>query len=127
MLTREVAGKKGDVQKCKYAANGVVGLLWLNRALHYITLMVKGLHEGATSKEAARAAYNGALKPYHGWVTSKFVGAAMGMCPDKSDILKKLGITHPDELQRFIGLLEPIVHETLALLDSSGCNFPDKV
>ena len=46
-------------------------ILWLNRATTFITMFIRGLHDGKESKVAASTAYDTVLKPYHGFMTKK--------------------------------------------------------
>ena len=112
-------------------ADGAKSLLWLNRASTFMTRLMRGLADGAEPKAAAGSAYSEVLRPYPGFVTSRVVGTAMGLCPPMKSILSKLEL--PDEgeaqvqLSSFLALMEPLTAEVMELMVSSGINFPDKV
>lgn len=111
--------------------NGAKALLWLNRASTFMTRLMRGLADGLAPKEAAAKAYGDILKPYHGFMTSKVVGTAMGLVPNIETILKKLDLPTEEEGKRqmdaFLALMEPLTQEVMAIIDSHGINFPDKV
>ena len=113
--------------------NGAKALLWLNRASTFMTRLMRGLADGLPPKEAAAKAYAEILKPYHGFMTSKVVGTAMGLVPSIEVICKKLewaGMDDPGgkaEMDAFLALMEPLVAEVMALVEAHNLNFPDKV
>ena len=113
------------------AADGAKSLLWLNRAATFLARLMRGLADGVEPKAAASAAYTHALGPYHGFMTSKVVGTAMGLCPPRETILRKLDLPSEEEasaqLAAFLARLEPLVANVGALMASNGLDFPDKV
>ena len=106
-------------------------ILWLNRATTFITMFIRGIHDGKESKVASSTAYDTILKPYHGFMTKKVVGTAMGLCPSADVIRTKFNL--PDEaaaaeqMGAFLALMEPLTAAVLALIEKNGLNFDDKV
>lgn len=91
---------------------GSHSLLWLNRASSFLCSLVRGIHSGKEPKVAASDAYKAILEPFHGWVTKKLQGTAMGLCPSKEAILANLGLFSEVEasaqLEAFLRLMEPL-------------------
>jgi len=111
--------------------SAVWGLLWINRASHFIFTFLRELIQGKSGKDAVDAAYK-TLSVYHGLLTRKFVSMAMAVAPMKrEDIIMKIGL--PDESVTlreggtFLALGEVVVHDITAMMDELGTNFPDRV
>lgn len=132
LVQAELEAHGADIKKCKFKESGIIGLLWLNRAVMFITTFCANLNAGAeTSKAAAVSAYEKILKPYHGWIAGGVVTMAMGMCPTIEDLYVKLEIADPEVRQEklggFLKLMEPLYSEILTLLEAHKANFPDTV
>ena len=63
-----------EVEKDEHTGNSgcTKGLLWLKRAMQFLVELLRILHQDkdASVSDAANAAYEKVLKPYHGWITS---------------------------------------------------------
>ena len=109
----------------------VGGVLWLNRATTFIAAFIRGLADGLPSREAAAAAYDNTLRMYHSAVTAAFVSRAMSLCPDREKIIERLNLPSEEvgkqQLDAFLGLMEPLVEEIRGFLDAMGANFPDRI
>ena len=135
MVTKEKAAK-GDKWKKMGGDNktGTRGILWLNRATTFITMLMEKVAGGMEPSAAGAEAYATILKPYHGWMISKVVGSAMSSAPKKEVILDRLG--HPDkpltdeeakaQLAAFVTPMKALVTKISDFLEKEGCNFPDK-
>jgi len=73
---------------------GIIGMLWAKRAVQFIMVYLDllGTRPDLNSSQCARQTYDTVLAKYHGWFTSKAIGAAMGMAPARDEIFLKLGI-----------------------------------
>lgn len=122
-VPREVAVKDKD-SICRQ-------VLWLNRAVRFITRFLEGLAEGRTSSDAASHAYATEIKMYHGWLVGKAVGSIMSIAPNKESIIRRFGFPTEEaillEVNTLIKELRPLVDEVLKLLDDLGSNFAEKV
>jgi len=119
-------------EKCRdrKARSAVIGLLWTNRAVGFVVVFMRGLHDGLSAKDASNMAY-ATLKQYHGWLTSKAVGTIMTAAPKRETILETMGIASEAQGKQLIGplleLIEPLVADIIVMMDALGCNFADKV
>ena len=111
--------------------NGGKALLWLNRASTLITAIMRGIYEGKDPKVAAGEAYETVLKPYHGFMTKKVVGTALGICPAKEAILQKLQLpteeAAKEQIAAFLKLMEPLLAAIMAVILKYDIHFEDKV
>jgi hypothetical protein len=78
----------------------------------------------------AREAYDGTLKPYHGWAISNVVRMALGMVPSRPQLLQSFGL--PDEasaaaaMGRATAVMRPVVTTVGGWYASHGWDWPDK-
>ena len=108
------------------------GLLWLTRALTFILETLRRLHADPALEVhgAASAAYEGTLKPYHGWITSTAYWAALKLVPYRRDFFAILGEGSAGldaELARLDAQLSPVLAAVRAFMEAEGVNFPDTV
>jgi len=83
--------KTHDGEKLK-DPSGAVGFLWMRRSLEFQTELYIGLIKGKSSVEAALAAYETRLRPYHGPVLRRFYTAFFrSMMPSRKSMLQRLG------------------------------------
>ena len=98
--------------------SSVRGTLWLNRACAFIVALLRGLEQGGTSSDAATAAYEAELKPYHGFIAGTVVGKVMQYVPTAEEIMEKFGLQTKEEakaqLEQLLVLWEPLVLEIKA-------------
>ena len=110
---------------------GCIGLLWAKRAVQFIMVYLDllGTRPDLNSSACARQTYETVLAKYHGWFTSKALGAAMGMAPTREDIFLKLGLkTEPQkQIAELIAVLARAVGAIQALLNKYNLDFDDKV
>jgi len=116
----EACGKPGE-------RNSTKSILWLNRELTFICMVMRLIASGKDSGEAGSQAYEVVIKRYHPWVVQKLVGAAVGYVPSIDQILEKLEIASKEEglrqLEEFCTLVEALSAEVSALLEKEGANF----
>jgi hypothetical protein len=116
-------------QKCAAAkANGTKSLLWLNRAATFISRLLRLLIEGKSSSEAAYAAYEEVLKPYHGWMTQQVVGNAVSLGPNREKIFTQLEITQEQAekiVPDFCDKMEKLTTEVKEFLVANNAFFTD--
>jgi hypothetical protein len=93
----------------------------------YLDLL--GTRGDLNSSQCARQTYDTVLAKYHGWFTSKAIGAAMGMAPSREDIFLKLGLRAEPAMAiaEMIAVLSKVVGSIQAVLDRFDVDFPDKV
>lgn len=92
MLEDEIAN--GNVKANNSAA---LSLLWLKRALDYLSKLVRNVAEDPSRKENmtefVQAAYNDTLKRYHGWIVKQVFSAVAHAAPYRADLLKSCGVS----------------------------------
>jgi len=121
--------KELGVDKCGKSGerNATKSILWLNRELSFICMLMRLMQMGKDSSEAGTLAYESTLKPFHAWIVQKAVGGAVGYVPKMEEILTLLKIPSKEEglkqLDDFCGLAEALTTEVLDMLKSEGANF----
>ncbi|KAH9256662.1 hypothetical protein BASA81_005166 [Batrachochytrium salamandrivorans] len=113
-------------------ASGIVSLLWAKRAVTFILTYLDflGTKPDWSAGQCAQQTYEVVLKRYHGWLTAKMVGAAMGLAPSREDIFVKLGLPKGGEsaaIAEFVAVLKLVMGEVHRLLSENDCDFPDTV
>lgn len=99
------------------------GLLWLTRAMDFLMAMLQNLadHLDWTLYQAASAAYQVTLKPYHGWIAASAFTVALNLCPGRKTFFSKLG---PGDLLADISTLTsayvPLLAENHEFLKTVG-------
>jgi hypothetical protein len=109
----------------------VIGALWAKRAIEFIAVYLHHLVENTeeTSGACASKTYALVLKRYHGWMISGIVGTALGMAPKREKIYEQFGLTTEDaseRLREMVVALRVVVDNVQLILESHGCDFPDK-
>eukprot|EP00327_Prymnesium_parvum_P029314 CAMPEP_0195572536 /NCGR_PEP_ID=MMETSP0814-20130614/4794_1 /TAXON_ID=97485 /ORGANISM="Prymnesium parvum, Strain Texoma1" /LENGTH=215 /DNA_ID=CAMNT_0040708311 /DNA_START=21 /DNA_END=668 /DNA_ORIENTATION=- len=119
-LGPELCGKPGE-------RNATKSILWLNRELVFISMVLRLMASGLESGDAGYQAYEVVIKRYHPWVVQKVVGAAVGHVPTIQEILVQLKIPSKEEgfrqVELFCDLTEALSAEISALLEKEGANF----
>lgn len=73
-------------------------LLWLKRALQFITVFLREVLTGEEDLvKCAKKAYENSLKRYHGWMVQGVFSLAMKAVPYRKDFIDKLGRRKVDE------------------------------
>mmetsp|Transcript_1216 Transcript_1216/g.4965 ORF Transcript_1216/g.4965 Transcript_1216/m.4965 type:complete len:207 (+) Transcript_1216:243-863(+) len=122
------SGKQEDNAGC------TKGLLWLKRAMDFVLHTLAALEKNAETSlvEAAGAAYKEVLEPFHGWVTYGAFQVALKILPSREGFFEAIGgertvmLEEMGQFEHDKGLA-PVLADIHVFLESSGCNFPDKV
>mmetsp|Transcript_20289 Transcript_20289/g.48317 ORF Transcript_20289/g.48317 Transcript_20289/m.48317 type:complete len:203 (+) Transcript_20289:87-695(+) len=120
------------LQPGKYAGNTSVtkGMLWLKRALQFITGLIEKLlsDPSKTVSQAASETYKATLSKYHGMLTSGAFSVALKIVPSRESFLAKLQCENPEaDLGKLVQLLSPILQEIDAFLIECGQDDPAKM
>ena len=116
----EACGKPG-------VRNATKSILWLNRELTFICMVMRLLSMGKESSEAGYQAYEVVIKPYHPWLVQKLVGNAVAYVPALPEIITSLQIASKEEgmrqLEEFCDVVEKLSAEVTSLLEKEQANF----
>lgn len=107
----------------RLASSNTNALLWLTRAMDFLTAMLRNLgqHEEWTLYESALAAYNDNLKKYHGWIAQAAFKMALNLAPDRKTFYDKLGAGDVNgDMDRFVSSFWPLLEENHAFLKKIG-------
>ena len=108
----------------------VGSVLWLHRAVKFVTQFLRGLANGLASSQAAKDAYKD-LRPYHNMMTAAFVSRALGLTPKRKNILQRLKIESEEaahaQLCVLLEAMEPLVDTVERALEQLGANFSNRV
>jgi len=111
--------------------SGVIGVLWAKRAVNFIVMYLDLLatRDDLTAPKCAQLTYETVLMKYHGWLTSKAIGAVMSLAPSRQEIFTKLNVSAEPKkaIGEFVAVLNPVLAEIQRVLDEHDCDFPDKV
>ncbi|QDZ23818.1 glycolipid transfer protein [Chloropicon primus] len=124
---------EGEVQRNEQTGNSscTKGLLWLKRAMQFLVELLHILHQDKSSSvsDAANAAYEKVLQPYHGWITSGVFWGALKLVPSRETLYANLGqsATLEEDMGSFIAQFGAVLSKVHDYMDSHGLNFPDKV
>lgn len=131
MLKDEIDSK--TLAKCKKNGNGpVLAFLWFKRAQDFLCSLIERFIEDAKEPSAyCSETYTAVLKPFHGWFTSKAAGMMMGSCPSREALTTTFGFETWEEAKKAMGRyaaqVRPLITTMQTIIDSHGCDFPDKV
>eukprot|EP00296_Roombia_truncata_P008454 JP446939.1.p1 GENE.JP446939.1~~JP446939.1.p1 ORF type:complete len:203 (+),score=82.01 JP446939.1:41-649(+) len=100
-----------------------VSLLWLKRALEFITLLLGKLsstdHE---VKQCGQEAYDATLVKFHGFIVRKTFGAGMSAVPTKKDFCAKFGSDEAQtisEMAEYVKVFSPFLENIQQLYISN--------
>ena len=117
LVKNEMAENKGKL------GTAGEGLMWLIRGLKF-TLLGLQSSQNNPSEELAQSftkAYEGSLKPHHGWVIKQAFGLAMKATPYRKDFYTRLGGPEAEvELKGWLAGLEKIVSQMESAYKSNG-------
>ncbi|XP_078578259.1 glycolipid transfer protein-like isoform X1 [Branchiostoma floridae x Branchiostoma japonicum] len=94
--------KQEMAEKTTKAKNSATdALLWLRRALEFHQHFLAGIAEGETDLvKVAKAAYEGSLKKYHGWMVQGIFSLAMKAVPYYDDFVRTFASGSKDAMIR---------------------------
>lgn len=110
------------------------GVLWLCRTAHFVSAFCRLLSDrgrmGTSPNDLAREAYTAALRPYHGFLVSGIVRAAMSFVPSREALRAKFGYGTSDELAMedlaaTAAVTDAVAQGMLAWLQARNLHFPD--
>ncbi|KAK9824601.1 hypothetical protein WJX72_011621 [[Myrmecia] bisecta] len=108
------------------------GLLWLTRALQFLTDLLRRLYEdrAIAVSTAASDAYYATLHQYHGWITSSAFILALKLAPSREGFFAKLGTPGEQmmtEMKEFLDAFVPFLTDSHMFLKEHGLDDPTKV
>ena len=91
--------------------SAAMGLLWLRRALEYWADVFEQQAEALGRRQRSgravltlaaqcESSYKRLVEPFHGWVSRRAFGIALGLTPDWSDVRERAGLSESDEALR---------------------------
>ncbi|KAJ3691655.1 hypothetical protein LUZ61_020819 [Rhynchospora tenuis] len=120
----EIIVKETDEGTIRKANSCTRALIWLTRSINFTVALLGTLINSPdlTLEEAVEDAYNGTLKPWHGWISSAackvalklipereyFISLLMGKCEDFEDL--------KEDIRNLISMLQPPLDEMNYLL-----------
>nr|XP_023022322.1 glycolipid transfer protein-like [Leptinotarsa decemlineata] len=88
-------------------------LMWLRRALHFLSLFYQYLIEDSRNDQASsdlapllKKAYSETLKPFHGWLGSQLFNVLSRFAPRRKNLIFSLGLEKPNRDQDVMRDLE---------------------
>jgi Ca2+:H+ antiporter len=109
------------------------GLLWLVRAMRFVTSLLAALCErpGEALPALAAEAYYAVLNPYHGYLASAAFGLALRFVPDRGAFYESAGLAGDGdgagEMAAFVAAFGPALAAVHALLAEAGLDDPATV
>lgn len=78
----------------------------LNRALHFVELLIESMEKDAACDLTAEAkvAYEKTMSATHSWIVRTAVGVALYAIPDAKTFLERINVKHPQERQVLVDL-----------------------
>lgn len=110
------------------------GVLWLCRTVHFVSAFCHLLSDrgrmGTSTNDLAREAYTAALRPYHGFLVSGIVRAAMSFVPTRDELRVKFGYGDSEalameDLAATAAVTDAVAQGMLAWLQARNLHFPD--
>jgi len=135
IITDEVdAGSHTDSSSC------TKGLLWLKRAMQFITELLNLLSFSTNTSEppmtmsdAVTQSYASTLQPFHGWIVGSTFTIAFKLAPTRDSLFEKLGVVNKQgsegmtQMAEFCEEYGSILKEIHEYMESNGLNDPAKV
>ncbi|XP_028416687.1 glycolipid transfer protein-like [Dendronephthya gigantea] len=91
-VLQDIVQSEIDSGTTKAKNSATDALLWLKRALSFILVFLQEVLTGEQDlTKCAKAAYEGTLKKYHGWMVQSIFSLAMKAVPYRKDFIQKLG------------------------------------
>lgn len=119
------------------ASSCTKGLLWLKRAMEFITALLSRLLENPTISlsEAASETYYETLQQYHGWIVTGTFTVALKLCPSRDYLFESIMSDTPigndsdllSDMKVFLEEFGSIIQEIHTFLSDNGLDDPTKV
>lgn len=110
------------------------GLLWLKRAMEFITALLDKLYADRqmSLSQAASETYYATLQQYHGWIVTGTFTLALKIVPSREHFFEKVGLQAEDDavmqqLHAFCSAFSTVLGEVQAFLAQQGLDDPAKV
>mmetsp|Transcript_1836 Transcript_1836/g.5753 ORF Transcript_1836/g.5753 Transcript_1836/m.5753 type:complete len:202 (-) Transcript_1836:299-904(-) len=109
----------GDLKKLLKGGSACCALLWLQRALLFIKILLETLESDRSAKlsECVMKGYEASLKRFHGFAVRTTFSVAVKAAPSRDGFMAKLAPTEEEVFQR-IGAMMPTVNEILKTNDA---------
>jgi Ca2+:H+ antiporter len=122
------------------SASCTKGLLWLKRAMQFITELLNLLTFSTTTSEPAMTmsdavsqSYASTLQPFHGWIVGSTFTVAFKLAPTRDTFFEKLGVVDEqgsegiNQMAQFCEEYGSILKEIHEFMESNGLNDTAKV
>jgi Glycolipid transfer protein (GLTP) len=121
-----LAGKQSGSSSC------TKGLLWLKRAMQFVTalLLRLAMDRAVTLSAAANEAYYATLKQYHSWLVIATYVIVLKLVPSRESFLEAVGADSEEEMQKmqaFCTDFNELLGFLHTFLESKGLDDPAKV
>nr|GMD15539.1 glycolipid transfer protein 1 [Ipomoea batatas] len=113
-----------EAKTAKGSSSCTNGLLWLTRAMDFLTELFRNLLEHAdwAMSQACSDSYSKTLKKFHGWLASSSFTVAMKLAPDRKKFMDVIGETGDinADIEKFCTNFSPFLEENHKFLASVG-------
>nr|GMD12201.1 glycolipid transfer protein 1 [Ipomoea batatas] len=113
-----------EAKTAKGSSSCTNGLLWLTRAMDFLTELFRNLLEHAdwAMSQACSDSYSKTLKKFHGWLASSSFTVAMKLAPDRKKFMDVIGGTGDinADIEKFCTSFSPFLEENHKFLASVG-------
>ncbi|XP_019178544.1 PREDICTED: glycolipid transfer protein 1-like [Ipomoea nil] len=113
-----------EAKTAKGSSSCTNGLLWLTRAMDFLTELFRNLLEHAdwAMSQACSDSYSKTLKKFHGWLASSSFTVAMKLAPDRKKFMDVIGGTGDinADIEKFCTTFSPFLEENHKFLASVG-------
>ncbi|XAR62448.1 hypothetical protein NMG60_11017202 [Bertholletia excelsa] len=124
----EILKKEADEGNARKVASCSRAFIWLTRSLDFTVALLQLLLKdfGGNMEQVVEEAYNVALKPWHGWISSAAYRVALKLVPDNNTLLGILKAKDEDteklkeNMQDLILLLAPLLEKNHSVLKTYG-------
>eukprot|EP00897_Mesotaenium_endlicherianum_P007794 jgi/Mesen1/7042/ME000369S06367 len=122
-LLHDIARAEVAAGSAHASSSNCNGLLWLTRAMDFMTALFQNLlaHAEWSMYQAAAEAYAATLKKFHGWIAAAAFKVALNLVPDRATFESKLGQGDvKGDMTKFVNAFSPLLLENHAFLKSIG-------
>ena len=127
LVSHQIAADGAEKLGASGTRSGTKSLLWLNRELTFICMILRLMSLKMEPSQAASQAYELVLRPYHSFMVRTTVGNAVGLAPAREKLMELMGLrTEEDALTQITALCdlgEPLTNEVKEMLKANGAHF----
>lgn len=113
-----------EAKTAKGSSSCTNGLLWLTRAMDFLTELFRDLleHPDWAMSQCCSDSYGKTLKKWHGWLASSSFTLAMKLAPDRNKFMDVLGSADDvkSDMEKFVAAFCPLLQENHKFLASVG-------